>query len=901
MSNLTEPVEELEREAIAALEGEGFAYNPLTTYFAEYLAVCLGTPNAYKTKSVTRMLAELNTQFGGGSVSYLTSNYADLLDTIEATIVSGGGAAVQEFAYQSETDAVATAFSVAPTAARKRTMDRLLRRLKTDDLWNDAVVFAPHGLNEDASLTCWKRLIKMTKVGSPTFVANVGWTGVSTTGYINTLYNISALNQNNLGVYVWSQTTTAGTNFDCGATDASSNGISVYCRQTTTNAIAVRLAGASTTVATGTSDGYGLNGASRIDANNVIGMRNGVQQLTVASASVALPSKNLYYLTNNGNAGPGTASPRQLAGVFVFNRGLTETEHRKLTGALGEYYDTIAHGEPIIEEVGIGTATINVSVAAIGFTVKSLMFVLGAMRGGAATGAIIGDGRDRWTLGGVCGGGLGFTDYDDKTALGGLPRYLIKEMNALEGVADTSFVFQPKRMQSKMRELLNPALNGGFTINLYQSNGPSAVTKVGTRITQVTTTDGRTVIASQWHEGSDGCDLIRIPAAGISYIVGREAAGSGTEALNGVDATILSFTGVDPFLTPGVPASGLLPWMSGIRSTFTPALDNLPATGAADGTTQAYNFRLTMTNNALRRVPLPTTPPPGYDVANYEMLLRFLAANSSIDTFVELVKADLLYDNTYDINNDGQSISTDFIGQNHSYPLATRSARETIHKQHWYYILGFLYTCQYGVDARIPAALKTDMATWGFRQDHYYAPHENDSIFEMPTMYVRECMRMVGDAILNGNDETATDGTTPRISDHTGAIISYQTDSHANRRIAWEQGSGIWKVAHEGGLGVATGGVNQRTPVPIEIAVPKATECTNLSTSTGVSATHVAFGAYRMEPTMWMLAYTMGHAAALAIAGDGIIQNVDYATLRTAVLASPALTGEIAPVLPQVN
>ncbi len=91
MSNLTEPVEELEREAIAALEGEGFAYNPLTTDFARYLAVCLGSPNAYKTKSVTRMLAELNSDLGGSTVSYLTRSYADLLDTLETTIGSGGG------------------------------------------------------------------------------------------------------------------------------------------------------------------------------------------------------------------------------------------------------------------------------------------------------------------------------------------------------------------------------------------------------------------------------------------------------------------------------------------------------------------------------------------------------------------------------------------------------------------------------------------------------------------------------------------------------------------------------------------------------------------------------------------------------------------------------------------
>src|SRR5690349_4407501 len=91
MSHLTQPIEELQRAVITSLEGEGFAFNPLTTTFPQYLATCLGSVNAYKTKSVTQMLAELNVQFGGSAVSRLTSSYAELLDTLNTTIGSGGG------------------------------------------------------------------------------------------------------------------------------------------------------------------------------------------------------------------------------------------------------------------------------------------------------------------------------------------------------------------------------------------------------------------------------------------------------------------------------------------------------------------------------------------------------------------------------------------------------------------------------------------------------------------------------------------------------------------------------------------------------------------------------------------------------------------------------------------
>jgi hypothetical protein len=56
-----------------------------------------------------------------------------------------------------------------------------------------------------------------------------------------------------------------------------------------------------------------------------------------------------------------------------------------------------------------------------------------------------------------------------------------------------------------------------------------------------------------------------------------------------------------------------------------------------------------------------------------------------------------------------------------------------------------------------------------------------------------------------------------------------------------------------------------------------------------------------MEMTMWQIAQSLGRAMAMAQAGDGIIQNINMSTWRTNLLASPSLTGEVAPVLPQLN
>ena len=68
-----------------------------------------------------------------------------------------------------------------------------------------------------------------------------------------------------------------------------------------------------------------------------------------------------------------------------------------------------------------------------------------------------------------------------------------------------------------------------------------------------------------------------------------------------------------------------------------------------------------------------------------------------------------------------------------------------------------------------------------------------------------------------------------------------------------------------------------------------------------MSATHVAFGSIRMEYTAMCMGQAAGLAAALAIDSGVAIQNVDYSTLRTRLLASPSLTSEVQPVLPQLN
>ena len=84
--------------------------------------------------------------------------------------------------------------------------------------------------------------------------------------------------------------------------------------------------------------------------------------------------------------------------------------------------------------------------------------------------------------------------------------------------------------------------------------------------------------------------------AGVAYTVGRESNVVYGETLNGVQVrpTHQFDLPVDPYVTPGDPASGLLP---GIEST----LVEPPGTG--DHRVQAYTFRLCLTRTPANRIP----------------------------------------------------------------------------------------------------------------------------------------------------------------------------------------------------------------------------------------------------------------------------------------------------------
>ena len=117
-------------------------------------------------------------------------------------------------AYQAVLDFATSEGDTLPSANQQILQNNLLRALKTFGIWNKLDSFAMFATDGDVgfSLICWKRLVKMTAVNSPTFTANEGFTGNGTSSRINSGFTPDGsgnykLNAASFGVFVKTQGT----------------------------------------------------------------------------------------------------------------------------------------------------------------------------------------------------------------------------------------------------------------------------------------------------------------------------------------------------------------------------------------------------------------------------------------------------------------------------------------------------------------------------------------------------------------------------------------------------------------------------------------------------------------------------------------------------------------------
>jgi hypothetical protein len=472
-------------------------------------------------------------------------------------------------------------------------------------------------------------------------------------------------------------------------------------------------------------------------------------------------------------------------------------------------------------------------------------------------------------LGGLTSGGLGATDIGNKDAIGGLARQFYhrvwnhyeepqawrqetSEQYAKKRRApspDTMWTFEPhvaeRIMDQWAAELRVPVVRG------ERLDLKSGVEKEGPRITHIVMESGKSFAGRMFIDATYEGDLMA--KAGVSYHVGRESNQAYGETLNGVQtkhATKHQFTRpVDPYVTPGDPASGLLP---GVH-------DGGPgADGEGDRRVQAYNFRICMTDVPENQIPF--AKPADYDPLRYELLLRYMQAG----VFDLFGNNQWMPNRKTDTNNNG-GFSSDNIGMNYDYPEGDYATRERIFDEHVSYHQGLLYFLVN--DPRVPEKARRATAKWGLAKDEFTQtgawPHQ---------LYVREARRMKSDYVMTEHNCRGA-----KLAEDSVGLGAYNMDSHNVQRYVQDG-----QARNEGDIQVAVAGPY---PISYRSIVPKESECSNLFVPVCLSASHIAYGSIRMEPVFMVLGQSAATAAVMAIDGNIAVQQVDYGELRKRLLA----------------
>ncbi len=375
---------------------------------------------------------------------------------------------------------------------------------------------------------------------------------------------------------------------------------------------------------------------------------------------------------------------------------------------------------------------------------------------------------------------------------------------------------------SVAEHFLNRLVSAETNITTLLSHYPAGVTREGACLKALTlreygTTNDITACGGCFADATYEGDLAAL--AKVPYRVGREGRDEYGEPHAGK-----IFTNISPVKGPKEAVEGKLdihPYHHGqgsidTRSPFT-----------ADKAIQAYNYRFCLSSDtANRRLPVE---PPGYNREEYVTYNRKGMSSGAL-------------------NRKGSFNSAILPGENHTYPDADWPTREKIIERHKNFALGLIYFLQN--DASLSEEKRTGYRQIGLALDEY--PDNHNIPYEM---YVREARRIVGRHVFKEQDNTlaAAYARTPVFSDSI-AITDWAMDSHdctTNRRPGY---------AYDGKLILTE--ESHPAQIPYRALLPQGVD--NLLVPVCLSATHVAWGAVRLEPTFMQIGEAAGFAAALS-------------------------------------
>lgn len=483
-------------------------------------------------------------------------------------------------------------------------------------------------------------------------------------------------------------------------------------------------------------------------------------------------------------------------------------------------------------------------VAVYGATAGGVLAAVAAARAGMRT-LLLEPGRH---VGGMITGGLGRTDMDrQQHVIGGLAREFFEQVGAHYG-EPVAWRFEPSVAQAVLDRWLD-----GAGVELVLGVGRPSVEKEGARISGTRSADGSAHTAEVWIDASYEGDLLA--GAGAGYAIGRDDRERYGESLAGRQELLPN---AHQFRR-AVPARGddgaLLPLVQPYEEIGLP--------GDGDGRIQSYCYRLCLTRDPAG---LPIEPPPGFDPARYELVTRYLHAlgdDANIRDFMGIAE---LPNEKVDVNSGGP-VSTNLLGASWAYPEAGEAERAAIAADHLHWAQGLIWFL--ARDERVPLGLRAEVGRYRLPRDEFAATDHWP-----PQLYVREARRLVGEYVLTQHDLSAQ-----RTKYDSIGMGGYNVDV---REVQWvaapiSRFPDIYdEVLVEGYLSAPV----EPYQIPYRSLLPLEAECSNLLVSGCISASHVAYSSFRMEPQFMICGQSAGVAAALSVRSGVRPHLLDLARLQ---------------------
>ena len=491
------------------------------------------------------------------------------------------------------------------------------------------------------------------------------------------------------------------------------------------------------------------------------------------------------------------------------------------------------------------SASFEADVVVLGATAGGVMAAVAAAEEGASA-VLVAEGRH---VGGMVTGGLGKTDLERQERLiGGLARRFFVAVGAAydEPIA---WRFEPSIAERTMHRLLD-----GAGVRVLTERPLVQAGRQGDRIDAVELQDGTTIAGRVFVDASYEGDLLR--KAGIEHVVGREGRERYGEPHAGRVELLPSPHQFRTTVSALDERGDLLP---GVRP-----YDEVVPTGAGDGLVQSYCYRVCLTDDPRKRVPF--RPPPGYEPARYELLVRYLDALGDGATVRDVLGIGVIPNGKTDVNSGGP-VSTNLLGASQPYPTAGRVERARIAEAHRTWTEGLLYLL--ATDPAIPPRIREEVGRYGLPSDEFpdtgHWPHQ---------LYVREAARMVGEHVVTEHDLHSE-----QMPPDAVGLGGYNIDI---REVQWVAAP-IYRFPDVHLEAMVEGYLSVPVPpwgIPYRSLLPRRAACVNLLVPVCISASHVAFSSFRMEPQYMIAGESAGVAAAMAARDGRPLHDVDIAELQ---------------------